>query len=67
MADRSLVAVIEGSKGKAEVFEVNGEPVGTATSGAVTTTYEVVCGGQTESVSTLGEASIVAHDLAGPA
>ncbi len=65
MADRSLVAVIEGPKGKAEVFEVNGEPVGTATSGAISTSYEVVFGSKTESVMTLGEASIVAHELAG--
>ena len=65
MADKSLVAVIEGPKGKAEVFEVNGEPVGTATSGTLHTMYEVVHGGKAQSVMTLGEASIVAHELAG--
>ena len=31
------------------------------------TVYEVVCGGESQTVPTLGEASIIAHELSGAA
>jgi len=65
MADRTLITTIEGSKGNAEVYEVSEGSSTTATSGVDSTVYEVVCGGTTETVPTLGEASIIAHELAG--
>ena len=66
MADRELITVIEGPKGRAEVYEVSeGASATSATSGVMSSTYEVVMGGATESVMTLGEASIVAHELSG--
>ncbi len=66
MADRELITVIEGPKGRAEVYEVSeGASTTSATSGVMSSTYEVVMGGATESVMTLGEASIVAHELSG--
>ncbi len=66
MAERELITVIEGAKGKAEVYEVSeGGSTTSATSGVMSSTYEVVCGSTTESVMTLGEASIIAHELSG--
>ena len=66
MADRELITVIEGPKGRAEVYEVSeGASTTSATSGVMSSTYEVVMGGTSESVMTLGEASIVAHELSG--
>jgi len=66
MADRELITVIEGPKGRAEVYEVSeGASTTSATSGVMSSTYEVVMGATTESVMTLGEASIVAHELSG--
>ena len=67
MADRELITIIEGSKGKAEVYEVpEGPGGGTITSGVASSTYEVVCGSERQSkIMTLGEASIIAHELAG--
>ena len=65
MAERTLITTIEGPNGNAEVYEVSEGPTTTATSGVASTVYEVVCGGKTESVMTLGEASIIAHELSG--
>lgn len=66
MADRELITVIEGPKGRAEVYEVSeGGSTTSATSGVMSSSYEVVCGSATETVMTLGEASIVAHELSG--
>ena len=65
MAERALLTVIEGPKGKAEVYELSEGPTTTVTSGVTTTTYEVVCGSERQTMLTLGEASIVAHELAG--
>ena len=66
MAERELVTIIEGPKGKAEVYEVSeGGTATSATSGVMSSTYEVVMGAATESVMTLGEASIIAHELSG--
>ncbi|MEE8519421.1 MAG: hypothetical protein V3S98_09885 [Dehalococcoidia bacterium] len=63
--ERTHITTIEGPKGKAEVYEVSTGPSTTATSGVETTTYEIVCGSTTENVPTLGEASIIAHELSG--
>lgn len=65
MADRSLITTIEGPKGNAEVYEVSEGSSTTATSGVDSTVYEVVCGSEKQTVPTLGEASIIAHELAG--
>ncbi|MEK9658661.1 MAG: hypothetical protein VW450_01775 [Chloroflexota bacterium] len=66
MAQRSLIATIEGPKGKAEVYEVaESGAVTTATSGVASSVYEVVCGSAKETYVTLGEASIAAHELSG--
>lgn len=67
MADRSLITTIEGPKGNAEVYEVSEGPSTTATSGVDTTVYEVVCGSDKQTVPTLGEASIIAHEMSGAA
>jgi hypothetical protein len=66
MAERVLITTIEGPKGNADVFEVTEESSsGTATSGVATSVYEIVCGSAKETVPTLGEASIIAHELSG--
>ena len=65
MAARTLITAIEGPKGKAEVWEIEEETTGTVTSGVASSTYEIVCGSSKETTLTLGEASIVAHELAG--
>ncbi|MEX2598661.1 MAG: hypothetical protein WD533_03290 [Dehalococcoidia bacterium] len=59
MSEKALVAVVEGPKGKAEVFEI--QPDATA----LMSEYEVSFGGKVQTLMTLGEASIVAHELAG--
>jgi hypothetical protein len=63
--ERTHITTIEGPKGKADVYEVATGSSTTVTSGVETTMYEIVCGSTTESVPTLGEASIVAHELSG--
>ncbi len=65
MAERTFITSIEGPKGKADVFEVSEGASTTATSGVETTTYEIVCGSEKQNVPTLGEASIIAHELSG--
>ena len=65
MAERTLITAVEGPKGKAEVWEVSDEAIGTVTSGVASSTYEIICGEQKETTVTLGEASIVAHEFAG--
>lgn len=66
MAERELITVIEGPKGRAEVYEVSeGGSTTSATSGVMSSSYEIVMGSTTETVMTLGEASIVAHELSG--
>jgi hypothetical protein len=65
MSERSLIATIEGPQGSASVYEVSEGSSNTATSGVDGTVYEVVCGSKTETVPTLGEASIIAHELSG--
>lgn len=67
MADRSLITTIEGPKGNAEVYEVSEGPSTSATSGVDSTVYEVVCGSEKQTVPTLGEASIIAHEMSGAA
>lgn len=65
MAERTLITAIEGPKGKAEVWEIAEVQTGTVTSGVATSTYEIVCGSEKQTTLTLGEASIVAHELSG--
>ena len=65
MAERTVIATIEGPKGSATVYELSEESTGTAASGVATSVYEVVCGDAKETVPTLGEASIIAHELSG--
>ena len=65
MAERTLVTTIEGPKGSASVYEVTEGSTGTATSGVATSVYEIVCGSAKETVPTLGEGSIIAHELSG--
>ena len=66
MADKELITTIEGPLGTAEVYEVSeGGTATSATSGVMSSMYEVVMGKETQTVMTLGEASIVAHELAG--
>ena len=63
--ERTHITTIEGPKGKAEVYEISSGSSTTATSGIESIVYEVVCGNSKESVPTLGEASIIAHELSG--
>jgi hypothetical protein len=63
--ERTFITTIEGPKGKAEVWEVTEGSSTTATSGVATSMYEVLCGSTKETVPTLGEASIIAHELSG--
>ena len=65
MAERLLITTIEGPKGNADVFEVSEGSSTSATSGVDSTVYEVVCGSEKQTVPTLGEASIIAHELSG--
>ena len=63
---RTLINTIEGPKGSADVFEVSqSDSSTTATSGVETSMYEIVCGSEKQTVPTLGEASIIAHELSG--
>ena len=63
--ERTHITTIEGPKGKAEVYELSDTPTGTVTSGVASSTYEIVFGNERQITLTLGEASIVAHELAG--
>ena len=65
MAERTLITTIEGPKGSASVYELSEGPSGTAASGVAASVYEIVCGDAKETVPTLGEASIIAHELSG--
>ena len=57
MTTEAPVAVVEGPKGKAEIFEVFGD--------GRNLEYKVVFNGQTESFKSLGEAYIEAGDRVG--
>lgn len=57
----SVVTSLEGPKGKAEIFEIV-QPVA---GGGQRFEYEVHSGGQQQRVLTLGEAYIIAKEIAG--
>jgi hypothetical protein len=59
--ETSLVTTVEGPKGKAEIYEVV-QPV---ESGGQRFEYEVRYNGETQTCKALGEAYIVAGELAG--
>ena len=59
--DRLFIEAFEGPNGKAEVYEV----VGRSASGVETVEYEIVFGDQSHRVLSMGEASVLASDLAG--
>ena len=60
---REFIESFEGPKGKAEVFEVVTPPAGGI--GVEEVVYEVIFDGETQTVSTMGEASILACELSG--
>jgi hypothetical protein len=57
MTTEAPVAVVEGPKGKAEIFEIFGD--------GRNLEYKVVCGDKTESYKSLGEAYIEAGEMVG--
>jgi hypothetical protein len=59
--DRMFIEAFEGPKGRSEVFEI----VGKDATGIEQVTYEIVFNGQRELSQSMGEASILAADLAG--
>ena len=54
---RTLLTTVEGPKGTAELYE--------STDGSPQPSYEVVCGGQTQTFKSMGEAYITAGELVG--
>jgi hypothetical protein len=56
-----FIEAFEGPKGRSEVFEI----VGKDALGIEEVTYEVIFNGQMQNVQSMGEASILAADLAG--
>ena len=60
--NRMFIEAFEGPKGRSEVFEI----VGKDATGIEQVTYEITFNGQSQqSVESMGEASILAADLAG--
>jgi hypothetical protein len=59
--DRMFIEAFEGSNGKAEVFEV----VSKDASGVERVEYEIIFGDQRQVVPSMGEASVLASELAG--
>lgn len=59
--DRLFIEAFEGPNGTAEVYEV----VGRDAHGVEKVEYEVVFGDQSQNVLSMGEASVLASDLAG--
>lgn len=59
MASKTSLTVIEGPKGKAELFEVSDEGA------TVATEYQVEFNGASQTFQTMGEAYIEAGELAG--
>jgi hypothetical protein len=64
-ATRTLLRTIEGPKGKAEVYEILEASNSDATIGGEVVNYEVRFNNETRSARALGEASLVAEELAG--
>ena len=67
MADstRTLLRTIDGPKGKAEIYEILEASNNDATVGGEVVNYEVIFNDQAHKARALGEASIVAEELAG--
>ena len=59
--DKMFIEAFEGPNGKAEVFEV----VGRTAAGVEQVEYEIVFGNDRQVVLSMGEASVLASDLAG--
>ena len=59
--NRMFIEAFEGPKGRSEVFEI----VGKDATGIEQVTYEITFNGQQQHVQSMGEASILAADLAG--
>ena len=59
--DRMFIEAFEGTNGKAEVYEV----VSRDANGVEQVEYTIVFGDQTHTVLSMGEASVLASDLAG--
>lgn len=59
--DKLLIEAFEGENGRSEVYEV----VGADPSGIERIEYEVVFNGQSHVVPSMGEASVLASELAG--
>lgn len=59
--DRLFIEAFEGEKGRAEVYEVLGKD----SLGVETVVYEVLFQDQRHEVMTMGEASVLASELAG--
>jgi len=64
-AQRTHLRTIEGPKGKAEIFEILRSTNADATVGGEVVDYEIVFNNQSQTVRALGEASLVAEELAG--
>jgi hypothetical protein len=64
-ATRTLLRTVEGPKGKAEIYEILEASNSDATVGGEVVNYEVMFNNETHSARALGEASIVAEELAG--
>jgi hypothetical protein len=56
-----FIEAFEGAKGRSEVYEI----VGRDATGIEQVTYEIMFNGQQQHVQSMGEASILAADLAG--
>ncbi len=56
-SNRTLLTTVEGPNGTAELFEAN--------DGGPQPSYEVVCGGETHTFKSMGEAYITAGELVG--
>jgi hypothetical protein len=62
---RTLLRTIEGPKGKAEIYEILQVSNSDVTVGGEVVDYEVVFNNEAHKARALGEASIVAEELAG--
>jgi hypothetical protein len=63
--ERTHLRTVEGPNGTAEIFEVQRGPNTDAAVGGDVVDYEVVFNQQTQKVAALGEASLIAEELAG--
>ncbi|HTE84749.1 MAG TPA: hypothetical protein VK821_08445 [Dehalococcoidia bacterium] len=62
---RTLLRTIEGPKGKAEIYEILQASNTDATIGGEVVDYEVIFNNEAHPARALGEASLVAEELAG--